>query len=82
METTPRLRTARQVSDATGVSVRSLYELADKGVIPHYRFGRSIRFDLDEVLAATRVDTGRLASAMDDLSDAELYEALGLGAAA
>ena len=41
----PRLLTAREVSDAIGISEHRLYELARQSRIPSVRIGRSVRFD-------------------------------------
>ena len=50
------LLTAKQVSELTAVSPESLLQLARRGSLPHYRFGKSVRFALAEVLAATQVE--------------------------
>ena len=42
------------VADLLGISARGVYRLADTGEIPSYRVGRLLRFDVGEVLAATR----------------------------
>lgn len=51
------LLTAKQVSELTAVSPASLLELARRGSLPHYRFGKSVRFALAEVLAAAQVES-------------------------
>ena len=50
------LLTAKQVSELTAVSPESLLELARRGSLPHYRFGKSVRFSLTEVLTAAQVE--------------------------
>jgi len=45
----PRLITAREVSESTGLSLRRIYELSRTGVIPHVRLGRSVRFSATEL---------------------------------
>ena len=40
----PRLLNAREVADATGLSLARLYELTRAGSIPHVRIGRSVRY--------------------------------------
>ena len=40
----PRLLTAHQVSEATGLAVWRIYELCRSGDIPHVRLGRAVRF--------------------------------------
>jgi len=52
--TTPRHVTAAELSAAIKLSTSAIYEAVALGKIPHYRLGRSIRFDLAEVLAALR----------------------------
>lgn len=43
--TLPRLLTAHDVADQTGLSLQRVYELSRKGVMPSIRFGRALRFD-------------------------------------
>lgn len=50
------LLTAEEVSRQVGVSTSFLYTLAREGKLPHHRFGSLVRFVLEEVLAATRVE--------------------------
>lgn len=45
---------AGTVAAATKVSKGFIYRGAVAGKIPHYRAGRALRFDLDEVLAWMR----------------------------
>jgi excisionase family DNA binding protein len=47
----PKLHSARQVAEATGLSLYRVYELCRLGVLPHRRLGRSIRFSADSVAA-------------------------------
>lgn len=42
--TLPRLLTARQVSEATGIPLPRLYELTRTGDLPHTRLGRTVRY--------------------------------------
>ena len=42
--TLPRLLTARQVAEATGIPVARLYELTRTGDLPHTRLGRTVRY--------------------------------------
>lgn len=46
---TPRLISARELSEYIGVSVSTVYDWVAKGCIPSFRFGRLIRFDLGEI---------------------------------
>jgi excisionase family DNA binding protein len=50
----PKLLNVREAAEALACSPSHIYEMAALGKIPSYRFGRSLRFDLDELLAATR----------------------------
>lgn len=46
--------TADQLAEVLGVSRAHIFEQAARGLLPHYRIGRSVRFDLNEVLVAVR----------------------------
>lgn len=48
------LFTRKQIAPRCGLSLRTLDELLAQGVLPHFRFGKAIRFDLAEVEAALR----------------------------
>ena len=50
------MTTPREVAHHLKVSERSVQRLAETGRIPHYRVGGQMRFDLDEVLEALRVE--------------------------
>jgi excisionase family DNA binding protein len=45
------LLTVTQVSKMLNVSPKTVYLWCDLHIIPHYRLGGSIRFDLDEIKA-------------------------------
>ncbi|MFC1575651.1 helix-turn-helix domain-containing protein [Gemmatimonadota bacterium] len=45
----PRLATAREVSEATGLPLSRVYELGRTGQLPAIRLGRAMRFDLETV---------------------------------
>ena len=47
----PRLISARDVADQTGLSVARVYELAREARMPCIRLGRAMRFDGDAVRA-------------------------------
>lgn len=49
-----RLLTAPELAAVLQVNVKDLYRKALAGEIPSYKFGKSRRFKLDEVLAASR----------------------------
>ncbi len=45
----PKLVGAAVIADSIGWSRKHVYELAQKGQIPHYRFAGSVRFDLNKI---------------------------------
>jgi excisionase family DNA binding protein len=45
-----------QLADTTGMSVRTIYRLVADEKLPAYRAGRLLRFDLEEVLTALRIN--------------------------
>lgn len=47
----PQLIGAAEVAELAGWSTKHVYDLARKGLIPHYRIGGSIRFDPIKVKA-------------------------------
>lgn len=47
----PKLVGAAVIAESTGWTRKHVYELAQKGQIPHYRIGGSIRFDPIKVKA-------------------------------
>lgn len=51
-----RLLTARELADYLGLAPATILDKWERGELPGFRFGRSIRFDLDEVLAVGRQD--------------------------
>lgn len=46
-----QIMTAFQVAELLQVHIRTIYRLADKGLIPGNRIGRGWRFRRDEILA-------------------------------
>lgn len=48
------LMTAKQIANRTGVCVRTIYRMKDRGEIPYYQIGRQIRFKMCEVEEATK----------------------------
>jgi excisionase family DNA binding protein len=44
---------AQQLAEVLGVSKSTVLEQAARGRIPHYRIGKSVRFNADDVLKAT-----------------------------
>jgi len=48
------LLTARELADAIGVSPSTILDWWQAGKIPGFRFGRAVRFDLDEILQLGR----------------------------
>ena len=49
-----RLLTARELADYLGLKPGTILDKWERGELPGYRFGRAVRFDLDEILAAGR----------------------------
>lgn len=49
--TLPRLLHAEEVAEQTGLPLPRLYALVRRGLIPHVRVGRSVRFSEAAVLA-------------------------------
>jgi len=43
----PRLLTVTEAAEFLGRSINSMYLDCRAGLIPHYRIGNSLRFDLD-----------------------------------
>ena len=55
---TSNLTKAEDTAYAVGLSKFTLYKLAKKNEIPHYRCGKAIRFDVNEVKAWMKEETG------------------------
>jgi excisionase family DNA binding protein len=54
-----RLLTARQLGEVIGLKPGTILDRWERGELPGYKFGRAVRFDLDEVLASgRRLDAG------------------------
>lgn len=51
---TDRLLTARELGEALGLKPATILDHWERGEIPGFKFGRAVRFDLDEVLAHGR----------------------------
>jgi excisionase family DNA binding protein len=49
-----RLLTARELGEAIGLRPGTILDHWERGELPGYKFGRAVRFDLDEVLATGR----------------------------
>lgn len=49
-----KLLTRQQIAARCGLSLRTIDELLSKAVLPFFKIGKSIRFDLAEVEAALR----------------------------
>jgi hypothetical protein len=49
-----RLLTARELGEAIGLKPATVLDRWQRGEFPGYRFGRAVRFDLDEILALAR----------------------------
>jgi excisionase family DNA binding protein len=46
-----RLLTARELGEAIGLKPATILDLWERGELPGFKFGRAVRFNLDEVLA-------------------------------
>ena len=53
-ENTGILVDARELSHITNIPISSIWRGCREGVLPHYRFGRTLRFDPNEVFACLR----------------------------
>lgn len=51
-----RLLTARELADYLGLARATVLDKWERGELPGFRFGRAVRFDLEEVLAVGRQD--------------------------
>jgi excisionase family DNA binding protein len=51
---TERLLTARELAEAIGLKPATVLDKWERGEFPGYRFGRAVRFDLDEILELGR----------------------------
>ena len=49
-----RLLTARELGELIGLRPGTILDRWERGELPGYKFGRAVRFDLDEVLAVGR----------------------------
>lgn len=56
---TDRLLTARELGQYLGVAPGTVLDWWEQGRIPGFKFGRAVRFDLEEVLATGRPGAGR-----------------------
>ena len=55
---TERLVTAREIGEYLGLKPGTVLDKWERGELPGFKFGRAVRFDLEEVLAAGRPDGG------------------------
>src|SRR2546423_2372071 len=53
-----RLLTARELADYLGLKPATVLDKWERGELPGFKFGRAVRFDLDEVLATGRPGAG------------------------
>jgi excisionase family DNA binding protein len=49
-----RLVTARELAEVLGLAPATILDKWERGELPGFKFGRAVRFDLDEVLATGR----------------------------
>ena len=53
---TERLLTARELGEYLGLKPATILDKWERGELPGFKFGRAVRFSLDEVLAVGRRD--------------------------
>ena len=53
-----RLLTARELGEAIGLKADTILDKWERGELPGYKFGRAVRFSLEEVLAVGRRGPG------------------------
>jgi excisionase family DNA binding protein len=53
-----RLLTARELAGYLGLKPGTVLDKWERGELPGYKFGRAVRFDLEEVLATGRPGAG------------------------
>jgi excisionase family DNA binding protein len=53
-----RLLTARELAEYLGLAPATVLDKWERGELPGYKFGRAVRFHLDEVLAVGRRSSG------------------------
>ena len=56
---TDRLLTAKQLAEVIGLKPGTVLDKWERGELPGYKFGRAVRFNLEEILATGRPDAGR-----------------------
>jgi excisionase family DNA binding protein len=64
---TERLLTARELADYLGLAPATILDKWERGELPGFKFGRAVRFELEEVLAVGRTHSGlpsRITSSM------------------
>jgi excisionase family DNA binding protein len=49
-----KLLTAREIGEAIGLAPSTVLDKWERGELPGFKFGRAVRFDLEEVLEAGR----------------------------
>ncbi|HOD00474.1 MAG TPA: helix-turn-helix domain-containing protein [Myxococcota bacterium] len=61
-----RMISADELAAVLNLSVDSVYRLVRRGILPAFRVGRTVRFDLDKVAAALAVRTPEDMGGPDD----------------
>jgi predicted DNA-binding transcriptional regulator AlpA len=56
---TEHLLSARELGEAIGLKPATVLDKWERGEFPGYRFGRAVRFDLDEILQLGRRGAAR-----------------------
>ena len=50
----PEKKTRKQIAAHCGLSLRTIDELTRNGILPHFKIGKAVRYDLAEVEDALR----------------------------
>jgi excisionase family DNA binding protein len=56
---TERLLTARELAAYIGLKPATVLDKWERGELPGYKFGRAVRFDIEEILALGRREPAR-----------------------
>src|SRR5207248_8839918 len=62
-----RLLTARELAEYLGLKPATVLDKWERGELPGYKFGRAVRFDLEEILALGRQGTGSPSNSVSTL---------------
>ena len=62
-----RLLTARELAEYLGLKPATVLDKWERGELPGYKFGRAVRFDLEEILALGRQGVERPLASVNTL---------------